>query len=232
VKAVQRFKFEWWKCRDGYRIEERAPDPTPVGRGAKRTVAGADDGGTFIVPNSNNWESYQPLDVPAPYRAFANWDDTDEGLRKLAVAYGSMAAKKAAEEDIEWVRVYVAGLRDLVARIDHAEWKAIADGLNKAGESKLGGIGRLGVAFDVIDNKPQFRLQPPTLVDALQSQALFDAAHGIKHKKCRNPECDRWFPATGSDALRVDAEYHDEACRRRHAYLMKKATITKKERRR
>ena len=218
-------KFEWFKCRDGYRVEERAAPELPTHR---RKPALMEDvgGGLYIVPNSANWETYQPLDVPAAYRVFGNWDGTDEGLRKLADAYGSMVEPKANEELIDEVRYRASDLRELVARIDRAEWQTIADGLASAGKSKLGrrrpGIGRLGVLFEVIGNKPHFKLSPPTLVDALQAQALFDAAYGIEHKKCLNPECDQWFPIRGEGSLRSDAEYHSEVCRRRHAYLVKK----------
>jgi hypothetical protein len=225
---MQIFTFKWAKCRDGYRIEERA-DPSPIRQSKRASILEGIGGGTFIVPKSANWEIYRPLDVPAAYRAFANWNGSDEGLRKLADAYGSMFKHKATHELIDNVRAYASGLRRLVASIDRAQWQSIADGLDKAGQGKSGprpGIGRLGVVFEVANNKPVFRLSPPTLLDALQAQALFDAAFGIEHKKCRNPECEQWFPTKGPDAYRSDAEYHSEACRRRHAYLS-----SKKERR-
>jgi len=224
----QLFKFEWFKCRDGYRIEERSSLVRSILEDDDSEQSGSE---RFIVPKSANWETYQPLDIPAAYRAFAAWKGSDEGLRKLADAYGSMTqAQTLKGEYIDHVRGNVSLLRGLVSRIDRGEWQAIAGGLTSVGKGKPGhpkpGIGRLGVAFEVIDGKPTFRLKPATLLDALQAQALFDAAHGIEHKKCRNPECEHYFPISGRDALRSDAEYHSEACRRRHAYL-----IRKKERR-
>src|SRR5262245_50870875 len=93
-------KFDWSKCRDGYRVEAR-PEPTPAPKTprprrspfdprpqptAVPTTMESVGGGTFIVPRSANWETYQPLDVPAAYRAFSKWDGSDEGLRKLADA--------------------------------------------------------------------------------------------------------------------------------------------------
>ena len=223
------FQFEWVRCRDGYRIEERRKRP-------HKDLTLDDPGGFVIVPKSNNWDSYKPLNTPAPYRAFAKWDalskkhGPEEALRRLADAYGPMSKREAKEESVAEVLRYVLGLRQIVASIDRADWRGLARWLQSAGQSKTGprpGVGRLGAVFQVVDDgKPEWKLQPPTLVDALQAQALFDAVHGIKHKRCANPECEQWFPTSGPDAFRVDAEYHSEKCRRRHAYLQ-----SRKERR-
>jgi hypothetical protein len=225
---VQRlFKLEWWRCLDSYRIDVRTPakrepaeSSASFGSILESIVDGldADDerGRAFIVPKSDNWgESYRPLDVPAAYRAFAAWDDTDDGLLKLTKAYGFMVSAKAKEADIVDVRRDVAQIRALVEMIDSGEWLAVAS------DTTLG-IGRLRIIFEVVDGKPVFGLQPASLFHALRAQALYDAVYGPEHRKCRNTECDRWFPITGPEALRADAEYHDEACRRRHAYQMKK----------
>jgi hypothetical protein len=217
------FKFEWWKCRDGYRIEVEAPRKMDVS-GTILEGVGTEDA-RVIVPKSNNWDLTRPLEVEAPYRVFANWDGTDDGLLDLTNAYGSMWGEKASKEYIDYVRGHVIGIQTLVESIDAAEWQAIADTLNRAatkGRSRPG-IGRLGVVFDIVDGKPEFRLRPSTLYDALRVQALFDATHGVKHKQCKNPECGLWFRiGSGPGALRSDAEYHDRDCRFRHAYLLKK----------
>jgi hypothetical protein len=227
-RSMALFDFEWFKCRDGYRVEERSPRRS-------KTLALDDPGSFVVVPNSSSWMSYRRLDVPAPYRAFANWDSLDKkhgpqkALKDLADAYGSMLKPKAKEESAVDILSYVLGLRNLVSDIDSAKWESIANRLKAYTQGERGprpGIGRLGVVFEVIDGRPSFKLRPPTLIDALRAQALFDATHGVEHRKCANPECDRWFPISGENAYRVDAQYHSQECRLRHAYLIRK----KKER--
>src|SRR5262245_17626664 len=90
---------------------------TPI----ERTVIGdnANKGWSFIVPNSNDWEVYWPPDDAAPYRAFAGWDGTNEGLRLLANDWGSLTNRTPNEnpqdnaEPIAVVKGDVEGLSDL-----------------------------------------------------------------------------------------------------------------------
>jgi len=135
-------------------------------------------------------------------------------------------------EPIADVMAYTIGIRNLVAKIDAADWDWVRNWLTQVGErsDKRGrprpGVGRLGVAFEVERGRPKFRLTPPTLVDALYAQALFDAAHGIEHRACKNPECDHYFPISGPDAHRRDALYCSDACRSRYVYLKKTGAVS------
>ena len=219
------FKFKWWRCRHGYRIENNPRSFLTT------SIEPAEPVG-FIVPNSDSWEEFRPLDAPAPYKAFARLGEKvhkmDRALVDLANAYGSMLKPRAKREPTEHVMYYSIGLRNLVAKIDAADWDWIKNWLddeagrtNKRGQP-VPGVGRLGTAFDVQDGRPRYRLTPPTLYEALLSQALFDAAHGIEHRPCKSPECDRYFPISGPDAHRKDALYCSDACRLRHVYLKKK----------
>jgi hypothetical protein len=208
--------FEWFRCRDHYRIVNR-----PSAR--SKFIAEGDIGGGFIVPNSDNWEPHRPLEIPKAYSQFGRWNGSDKGLVDLVNAFGSLLMPKSAEERIEEVRYHVGHIRALVRSIDKHNWRLIAGGLKDASRTPAGaprpGIGRLGMVLTIIGDRPIVRFQPPTLVDALQAQVLFDLNFGIEHRKCRNPECDRWFPITGAGAHRSDAEYHSEPCRRRHTYI-------------
>lgn len=223
------FKFRWYRCRDKYRLVE--PPKTILtenGEGEERRI---------IVPNSNSWEEFRPLDIPAPYKAFGKWDEKvdkvgpDQALIELTNAYGSMVVPRAKQEPVLKTWEYILGLRNLVAKIESADWEWIKNWLesvrvpDRRGRPQPG-VGRLGVGFDVWDGRPVYSLSPPTLLEALHNQALFDAAHGIAHRACKNPECTRYFPISGPDAHRKDALYCSDTCRLRHVYLKKKDAVS------
>ena len=218
------FHLDWYRCLDGYRIEEQASPPREQ-RAKRNTVLEGIGGGRVIVPNSSQWEEIRPLQVPGAYRPFANWDGGEDGLLKLTNAYGFLISPKAKAEHVDHARTLISRVAWLVAAIDRQDWHLIAHGLSRAGQHRVfatGGVGILGVLFDVSENRPIMKLRPANLAAALQVQALADVSFGIEHRKCKNPECDEYFPVRGPDAYRSDAEYHSEACRRRHAYLSKK----------
>ena len=208
------FHFEWFKCADGYSFEE-APADQP---GAA----------VFIVPTSDKWIETQPLKVPAVYRIFAACDATEADMLRFTNAYGFLERPKADREFIGFAYSHLACVQALVEAIDESDWPYIVEVLKKRGQhSKFptGGIGNLGVVFDAPkknETRPRFRLRPASLADALQVQALFDAAYDIQHKECANPHCSEWFPVSGPNAHRVDAQYHSQACRRRHVYFERK----------
>lgn len=218
------FHLDWYRCLDGYRIEERA-DP-PAWRHSKRNTVLEDvEGGLVILPNSARWEETQPLKIPGAYRQFADWDGSQDGLLKLTNAYGFLLRPKAKQDHVDDAGELISRLARLVAAIDCQDWQSIPHGLSRAGHERVsptGGVGGLGVLFDVSENRPIMQLRPKNLAVALQVQALADVSFGIEHRRCKNPECDHYFPVRGPDAHRSDAEYHSEPCRRRHAYLSKK----------
>ncbi|HEY1243245.1 MAG TPA: hypothetical protein VGF29_00305 [Hyphomicrobiaceae bacterium] len=222
------FHLDWYRCLDGYRIDERV-NPR-VEKLPLMGVAGTH--GRFIVPNSRRWEPIEPMKIPGAYRQFANWDGTERGLLKLINAFGFLNAPKATDEIADIAERFMSNLALLVRALDAQDWLYISDALSRAAHDRMG-IGRLAILFDVQEgNRPVLKLRPPNLAQALQVQALADATLGVEHRKCKNPECDGYFPVSGPDALRSDAEYHDEACRRRHAYLIKKASLSKRKERR
>lgn len=223
------FHLDWHRCLDGYRIEEQLVSTWDL-KGYELWRG--------IVSNSENWEQYQLFDIPAAYRQFANWDRSEGGLMKLINAYGFLvrAKKRTAEasytESLGRTAQLILQVKNLVEAIDSRDWQSIAQQLDQAGRDGTGNVGRLGVIFEVSADQPVLKLRPANLADALQVQALADASLGIEHRKCKNPECDQYFPVKGHNAYRSDAEYHSEPCRRRHAYLIKKDHISRKKERR
>jgi hypothetical protein len=213
------FHLDWFRCLDGYRIERR---PVPPGGeewledGSERSNGSE----RFIVPNSpNNWEEYRPLEIPAAYRQFANWakrDTSEDGLLKLINAYGSLWRPKAKHEHAQDVVRLILRIQNIVEAIDRRDWQSIAQGLEREAQARRRS---LAVVFEVSANPPTLKLRPGSLAEALVVQALADASLGIGHRKCKNPECDRYFPVGGEGAYRSDAEYHSPACQRRHTYL-------------
>lgn len=228
------FHLDWFRCRDGYRIEER---PVRFRRWLAEEEPELEkiDSKLFIVANSpNNWEPYQLFEIPAAYRQFVNWaerDTSSDGLLKLINAFGSLWRRKEKEVYAQDVLRLILPIQNVVEAIDRRDWRSIAQGLEKRGQGKnrpSGGVGDLGVVFrEISADRPSLQLRPRSLADALLVQALADASLGVKHRECKNPECDRWFPTKGPGAYRSDAEYHSPACQRRHTYLKR----LKKERR-
>lgn len=213
------FHLEWPICRDGYRIEKREPSKDP-----KRPIAMGDGGGVFIVSNSTNWRQTEPLNIPGLHRIFSKCEPSPEGVLNFINVYGFLLRRKARQEQVDVVIEQILEMRRLVEAIDRRDWKSIADGLSGAGQEQdrifpSGGIGRLGILFDVSVDQPKLNLRPASLADALQVQALSDVSLGVKHQECNNPECDQYFPVSGPGAKRGDAKYHEPACQRRHAYL-------------
>ena len=228
------FHLDWRRCPDGYRVE----------------LAKGSTGDRIIVPNSKKLEVYRPLAIPGPYRQLANCEPTQAGALKFIRAYGFLAHSNAEWEQLRSVIDRIRRMRRLVEDLDERNWVAISDMLERAAlpppratdedlasgyfrswrftgithERGLpkGGHGRLGLVFELIDNKPILKFRPGSLIEGLEVQALSDAVFGIGHKKCKNPECDSYFPVSGPDAYRDGAEYHLPSCQRRHAYLKRK----------
>ena len=223
------FHLDWFVCQDGYRLEER-----PAPRRARLITQGK-GAGLVIAPNSDAWFPSKPLDIPGLYREFCDCDlRGPEGLLRFIEYNGLLFRAKASKEALADVIEHVLGMRRLLAAIDRRDWRSIADALTRANQEKLfpsGGIGRLGILFDLPKKDgapPSVKLQPASLADALQVQALADASLGVLHKKCKNPECDHYFPLSGPNALRRGAEYHSTECRLRHRYVDSKQRRSKK----
>jgi hypothetical protein len=238
------FELEWFVCADGYEVQDRprvAPAPkTEVHQGLlgpiriKRRPTFLEDvfadaaSGLFVVRKGKHLRPTRPLSVPAAYRQFADWDGTEAHMMKLISAYGFLYRPKATEQKVEEFIDFCRDMQRLTAAIKRREWQSIADNLKRAGQDRVfptGGIGRLGLIFRATEDRdrPEMAFRPATLAEGLQVQALSDACLGADHRKCKNPECDRYFPiGGGAGAYRSDAEYHSEACRRRHAYIVSK----------
>jgi hypothetical protein len=235
------FHLSWFRCLDGYRIETLEPPKstgsilTGTARKPSGRPGGEEDDGDLrvILPNSSRWEATEPLKVPGAYRQWANWDGSDEGILKLINGFGFVNRAKSEDELVLFTQRFISGLATYVDLIERREWKCVADTLTLTAQHRAGGVGACAVHFDVSGGGlPTLRLEPRSLGQALIVQALADATLGTEHRKCKNPECDRYFPVSGPESYRIDAEYHSEQCRRRHAYLIKKASLTRKKERR
>jgi hypothetical protein len=173
-------------------------------------LGSSDRGERFIVPKSSRWVE-EPLRDPSAYRRYAelNGDSTGADLLKLTNEYGFLLRPQAKEEDIAEVCEQIRQLKEVVEAIERRDWKRLKVGFR--GDAML-------ERPESLDGLPQFEIRPRDLATALRLQAVLDASLGAKHRKCKNPECDRYFPIEGPNAYRKGAEYHDPACQRRHYY--------------
>lgn len=213
------FYLNWLICRDGYRIADQVST-----NDHKRPIEMGGLADLLIVSNSTNRQQTEPLKIPGLYRILSKCDPSAEGVLNFVNVYGFLLGRSAQQEAVALVIEQIFEMRRLVEAIDRRDWKLIADGLSRAGQENVpsGGIGRLGILFDISADQPKLNLRPASLADALQVQALLDVSLGVEHQKCKNPECDQYFPLSGPEAYRSDAKYHSPACQRRHTYLKRR----------
>lgn len=215
-------RLEWFRCLDGYRIEDRTDPP---GRRA-RLGSGA---GRYIVRNSTRLETTTPLRCAGLYRQLADVEG-DEGTLKFVTQHGFLSRAKSKDSRLDDVLGAATDMRSLVDAINKKRWGAIADGLNRADQDsmfQIGGIGRLGAVFGWRDGmeRPDLYFRPGSLLGAIYLQALQDASGGAELQKCDRPGCPKYFqvgPGTRRPRLNRGVAYCTPKCQKAHAYMKRK----------
>ena len=214
-------RLDWFRCRDGYRLEDRA-DPPP--RRGRRALLLGSIAGRYIVRNSNKFEPTTPLKCVGLYRLLADVSD-DESALAFVKAHGFLSRGKDAR--VDEVLDAAADIRKIVDAIDKKRWGALSDALSDAGQDSIfniGGVGRLGAIFDWREGmeRPELHYRPGSLLGAIYLQALQDASGGAELQKCDRPGCPKYFqvgPGTGRPRLNRDAAYCTPKCQKAHAYM-------------
>ena len=216
------FRLDWFRCCDGYRLEDRAdlpashPLPLP-------------SFGRYIVRNSNKFVPTTPLRCTGLYRQLADVSD-DDGALAFVTAHGFLGSAKKKRTLASDVLGYAQDMRELVAAIDGKRWGTLADTLDRAGRDsveQIGGVGRLGAIFDWREGmgRPDLYFRPGSLVAAIYLQALQDASGGAELQKCDRPGCPKYFqvgPGTGRPRLSRGVAYCTPKCQKAHAYMKRK----------
>ena len=215
-------RLDWFRCRDGYQLEDRV-DP-PARRGRRALLLGS-IAGRYIVRNSDTLEPTTPLKCVGLYRLLADVSD-DESALAFVTAHGFLSRGKDAR--VDKVLDAAAAMRWLVDAIDKKRWATLTDALNRAEQDNVifetGGIGWLGAVFDWQEGmeRPELHYRPGSLVGAIYLQALQDASGGAELQKCDRPGCPKYFqvgPGTGRPRLNRGVAYCTPKCQKAHAYM-------------
>ena len=231
------FYLAWPLDTLGYEIDERAEEPS--GRVANTTrrlttrrsaaypatflplVAG----GTFIVRKGGQLDwTRRPMKVPGLCRMLAECEKTPAGALGFISKFGFLHRADAKEQLVDEVYSAIDQARWLHEAVEQKEWRQISEALAQAGQTGLshhGGVGRLGVLFNLPPGteRPELRFAPASLLEAAYIQILDDAASGADLKRCKSPACDKYFRRGAGTNHRTTAEYCSTSCRTRHAYL-------------
>ena len=237
MPQVDLIRLDWFRCLDGYRIEDRADPPVPLSAREKRLglkkprrsrlLAGI-IAGRYIVGNSTRRDPTTPLRCVGLYRWLAKVSDDDSALA-FCKNHGLLCRGK--EQRVDEVLDAAADMRGLIAAIDKKRWGALADTLRRAGQDnrifEIGGIGRLGAVFDWQEGmeRPALFYRPGNLLGAIYLQALQDASGGAELRKCDRPGCPAYFqvgPGTRRPRLDRGVTYCTPKCQKAHAYMKKK----------
>ena len=209
------FHLDWRRCLDGYQIERRERKP---GRGARIL----DDSGDYIVRNSGRLESTTPMQCGGLWKQLTECWIADNALG-FVTRFGFLNRRNGREQRVDDILNDAETMRDWDRSIAWQDWPAISKALDSAGEDSLfeiGGVGRLGLLIHHQDGteRPELRLRPGSLFQAILVQAIDNAIDGTPLKKCFNPACSEWFRYGPGTNHRNTAMYHSPTCKGAHAY--------------
>ncbi len=211
-----RIDFEWWRDDAGYRFVPAAPGhPKPSEMSALYEIIAPlrQSGGrpARIVPRGGKLVPYRPLDkVPDLYLIFAHLAATDAGLFEFVSRFGPLTSEGNREvgEETLFALGHAASMREILS-CPVAERPAY-----------FSRFGEKGLAWSRIDaalalnpqtGKPQFRLTPPTLVNALWLELGQALSSDASIRNCMH--CGAWFEAGPGTGRREDAKFCSDAHR-------------------
>jgi hypothetical protein len=208
--AVFSIDFEWWRDDAGYRYVPAAPgNPEPSEMSPLYQIIAPliRSGGrpARIVPCGGKLVPYRPFDKPIGlYRLFANWVRTGERLLDFVNRYGPLTAdgnRETGEETI-FALTAASSMRDILAySVDERAAYFSHFGDEGLAWSRID----VALAFNPTTSKPQFRLTPPMLVNALWLELGQAVSSDASIKNCLH--CGGWFEAGPGTGRREDAKF-------------------------
>ena len=214
----------WWPvCEDGYEI--RWPDAKPKGSG-RRGAQLYEPGGKFIFPKSGRFQDRPVLENEGRHKAFATCR-TDADILDFVKNSGLPTAPRRRYSVRDFVDRSMS-MRSILRAADEHDWASVSRWLDAAGKdsaSGIGGIGRLGVVFEIPPSqveRPKMHLRAGTLYSAMLFQALEDISQGTLRRECALPGCSVWFAFGPGRKHRETAKYCCDAHRYAHRDMERK----------
>jgi hypothetical protein len=164
-----------------------------------------------IVRRGGKLVPYRPFDkVDGLYRVFANLVTTEEKLLEFVNRYGPLTeyGNQECGEELLFGLSHASEMGTLLSRFS-AERAAY---FSRFGEKGLA-WSRIDVAlaFNPMTNKPQFRLTPPSLANALWLELGQALSSDASIRNCLH--CGGWFEAGPGTGRREDAKFCSDAHR-------------------
>jgi len=207
--------FECSKCRDGYRI-------VTYGRRSKGGARKLPNRPlpTYLVPATDQFYLYSPLDVPAVFARFAEAPANAEGMRQFADNFGLPGSGPGAIEhrhSISSLLENQAVMRRALGALEKGDKqeliKLLHEGHTRAGPFDI--PGQSGLARLELRLGPAGRLEtaivPPTLMQAMWIQFLLHAASDAQLFRCE--QCRKPFVVGSGTKRRSTAKYCSNACK-------------------
>jgi hypothetical protein len=203
-------EFEWKRCSDGYRRQDRRPLSAKTLRKIEKyrmvnvdPYAGSQD----IWANSDQYEPTRPLNVVL-FKVFADWEATPDGMVEFCNAYGQLRIGPGGQgiEPVAWMLEHQALIRQFVRRVEASDASGLIEGL------KRGWGGNCSLRLRRRENGSLAPiLVPDTLLSAMWMQLALHAASQAKLLTCH--QCGKPFEVGTGTGRRETAMYCSNACK-------------------
>ena len=203
--------FEWWRDEAGYRyVPAGSVKPKPSEMSALYSIIEPimqrKGRPARIVPCSGKLQPYRPFEKDGGklYQIFANLGSTDEGLFNFVNRFGPLTEEGNREcgEEVLFAFSHAASMRDaLLCPLKERGAYVSRFGNNGLRWSRID----VALAFNRITDRPQFRLTPPTLINALWIQLGQALCSDASIRNCLH--CGEWFEGGPGTGRRADATF-------------------------
>ena len=203
---MELIEFEWARCLDGYRLEKpKPPSAKMTAKLKKGRWINVDPypNSDWILPNSDRFESYQPL-KNVLFDVFAKWKDTPEGMVRFCNSFGQLKGR-ARLEQVDWLLAEQRDLRITLRLLKSGDPTALID--------RLEATPIAGCAFKLrrTDDGLKTVVVPGSLIQAIWVQLLLHANSGAKLLRC--DRCGKPFAVGTGTKRRSTAKYCSNACK-------------------
>jgi hypothetical protein len=173
------FEFQWQRCPDGYRLDERRSD------GPAFSYVGTVP---FIVPISSEQERYSPmLAAPDLHRRLADIEPSADGMIQFVNQFGLLGGswhEPPKEMGYNAATEFQAGIAELVHSKRSSKIRAAS--FNKWSESA-----QFTILMD--PNGRMFHVVPKNLSNFILLRLATELSGDVEWRRCANPRCNETF---------------------------------------